>query len=45
MISSKEFLKFQADQEQFAAQHIKLYMCYLKREAFRQGGISGLPAR
>ena len=30
MINSKEFLKFQAKQEQSAAQHVKLYMCYLK---------------
>src|ERR1700690_638023 len=29
-INSEEFLKFQAEQEQFAAQHIKLYMRYLK---------------
>ena len=34
-INSEEFLKFQADQEQFAAQHIELYMRYLKREASR----------
>ena len=32
-INSEEFLKFQAKQEQSAAQHIKLYMCYLKRES------------
>jgi hypothetical protein len=28
MINSEEFIKFQADQEQFAAQHIELYMRY-----------------
>ena len=32
-ISSEEFLKFKAKQEQSAAQHIELYMCYLKRES------------
>jgi fatty acid synthase subunit alpha len=32
-INSEEFLKFQADQEQFAAQHIELYMRYLKRDS------------
>ena len=25
--NSEEFLKFQAEQEQFAAQHIELYVC------------------
>ena len=30
MINSEEFLKFQAEQEQSATQHVKLYMCYLK---------------
>ena len=30
MINSEEFLKFQAEQEQSAAQHVKLYMRYLK---------------
>jgi fatty acid synthase subunit alpha len=29
VISSEEFLKFQSDQEKFAAQHVELYMCYL----------------
>ena len=38
-INSEEFLKFQAKQEQSAAQHIKLYMCYLKRES-RAGNIA-----
>ncbi|KIM74010.1 hypothetical protein PILCRDRAFT_801589, partial [Piloderma croceum F 1598] len=33
MINSEEFIKFQADQEQFAAQHIALYMRYLKRDS------------
>ncbi|KAL6308726.1 hypothetical protein BKA93DRAFT_867051, partial [Sparassis latifolia] len=32
-INSKEFLQFQADQEQFAAQQIELYMQYLKRDS------------
>ena len=32
-INSEEFLKFQAEQEQFTAQHIKLYMRYLKRDS------------
>ena len=32
VINSEEFLKFQADQEKFAAQHIELYMCYLSRD-------------
>jgi fatty acid synthase subunit alpha, fungi type len=38
-INSEEFLKFQADQEQFAAQHIELYMRYLKRDS-RAGNIA-----
>ncbi|KAL0065236.1 fatty acid synthase alpha subunit Lsd1 [Marasmius tenuissimus] len=38
-INSEEFLKFQAEQEQFAAQHIELYMRYLKRDS-RSGEIS-----
>ena len=38
-INSEEFLKFQADQEQFAAQHIELYMRYLKRDS-RSGDIA-----
>jgi len=29
----EEFLKFQAEQEQFAAQHVELYMRYLKRDS------------
>jgi fatty acid synthase subunit beta len=32
-INSEEFLKFQADQEKFAAQHIELYMRYLKHDS------------
>jgi fatty acid synthase subunit alpha len=32
-MSSEEFLKFQAEQQQFAAQHIELYMRYLKRDS------------
>jgi fatty acid synthase subunit alpha len=39
MINSEEFLKFQAEQEQFAAQHIELYMRYLKKDS-RSGEIS-----
>ena len=38
-INSEEFHKFQADQEQFAAQHIDLYMRYLKRDS-RSGDIA-----
>ena len=38
-INSEEFLKFQAKQEQSAAQHIELYMCYLKHES-RAGNIA-----
>ncbi|KAK0213643.1 fatty acid synthase alpha subunit-like protein, partial [Armillaria fumosa] len=38
-INSEEFLKFQADQEQFAAQHIELYVRYLKRDS-RAGEIA-----
>ena len=30
MINSEEFLKFQAEQEQSAAQHVELCMRYLK---------------
>ena len=33
MINSEEFLKFQADQEKFAAQHVELYMHYLGRNS------------
>ncbi|KAF7312560.1 Fatty acid synthase subunit alpha [Mycena indigotica] len=33
VINSEEFLKFQADQETFAAQHIELYMRYLNRDS------------
>ena len=29
VINSEEFIKFQADQHKFAAQHVKLYMLYL----------------
>ncbi|KAF8638240.1 hypothetical protein AX17_002262 [Amanita inopinata Kibby_2008] len=32
-INSEEFLKFQADQHQFAAQHVELYMRYLGRDS------------
>ncbi|KAL1666812.1 acyl transferase domain-containing protein, partial [Schizophyllum commune] len=32
-INSEEFLKFQADQQKFAAQHIELYMRYLGRDS------------
>ncbi|KAH7913599.1 hypothetical protein BJ138DRAFT_606981 [Hygrophoropsis aurantiaca] len=32
-INSEEFLKFQAEQEKFAAQHIELYMRYLNRDS------------
>uniref|UniRef100_A0A0W0EUQ4 Putative fatty acid synthase n=1 Tax=Moniliophthora roreri TaxID=221103 RepID=A0A0W0EUQ4_MONRR len=38
-INSEEFLKFQADQEKFAAQHIELYMRYLNRDS-RSGEIA-----
>jgi fatty acid synthase subunit alpha len=37
-INSEEFLKFQAEQE-FAAQHVELYMRYLKRDS-RSGDIA-----
>lgn len=33
VINSEEFLKFQEEQEQFAAQHVELYMRYLKRDS------------
>ncbi|CAK5268309.1 unnamed protein product [Mycena citricolor] len=33
VINSEEFLKFQAEQEQFAAQQIEVYMRYLKRDS------------
>lgn len=39
MINSEEFLKFQAEQEQFAEQHVELYMRYLKRDS-RSGEVS-----
>jgi fatty acid synthase subunit alpha len=39
VINSEEFLKFQAEQERFAAQHIELYMRYLKRDP-RSGEIA-----
>ena len=32
-INSEEFLKFQADQQKFAAQHVELYMRYLGRDS------------
>ncbi|EGN98830.1 hypothetical protein SERLA73DRAFT_168429 [Serpula lacrymans var. lacrymans S7.3] len=38
-INSEEFLKFRADQEQFAAQHVELYMRYLNRDS-RAGEIA-----
>ncbi|TFK75163.1 fatty acid synthase [Pluteus cervinus] len=38
-INSEEFLKFQAEQEAFAAQNIELYMRYLKRDS-RAGEIA-----
>ncbi|KAG5638483.1 hypothetical protein H0H81_012415 [Sphagnurus paluster] len=38
-INSEEFLKFQADQERFAAQHVELYMRYLGRDS-RAGEIA-----
>ncbi|KAF9485144.1 fatty acid synthetase alpha subunit [Pholiota conissans] len=39
VINSEEFLKFQADQEKFAAQHVELYMRYLGRDS-RAGEIA-----
>ncbi|KAF4614083.1 hypothetical protein D9613_007929 [Agrocybe pediades] len=33
VINSEEFLKFQADQQKFAAQHVELYMRYLGRDS------------
>ena len=36
VINSEEFLKFQAEQEQFASQQIEVYMRYLKRDS-REG--------
>ncbi|KDN33898.1 hypothetical protein RSAG8_13015, partial [Rhizoctonia solani AG-8 WAC10335] len=33
VMNSEEFLKFQAEQQLFAAQHIELYMRYLKRDS------------
>ncbi|KAJ3783459.1 fatty acid synthase [Lentinula aff. detonsa] len=39
VINSEEFTKFQAEQERFAAQHIELYMRYLKRDS-RSGDIA-----
>ncbi|KAG5646963.1 hypothetical protein DXG03_001686 [Asterophora parasitica] len=38
-INSEEFLRFQADQEKFAAQHVELYMRYLGRDS-RAGEIA-----
>ncbi|KAJ7200860.1 acyl transferase domain-containing protein [Mycena pura] len=32
-INSEEFIKFQSDQQKFAAQHIELYMRYLNRDS------------
>ncbi|KAF8199703.1 fatty acid synthase [Pholiota molesta] len=39
VINSEEFLKFQADQHKFAAQHVELYMRYLGRDS-RAGEIA-----
>ncbi|KAF5337956.1 hypothetical protein D9757_014846 [Collybiopsis confluens] len=39
VINSEEFTKFQADRTRFAAQHIELYMRYLKRDS-RSGEIA-----
>lgn len=39
VINSEEFIKFQADQQKFAAQHIELYMRYLGRDS-RAGEIA-----
>ncbi|KAF8907276.1 fatty acid synthase [Gymnopilus junonius] len=39
VINSEEFLKFQAEQQKFAAQHIELYMRYLGRDS-RAGEIA-----
>ena len=33
VINSEEFLKFQSDQQKFAAQHVELYMRYLGRDS------------
>ena len=33
VINSEEFLKFQSDQQNFAAQHVELYMRYLGRDS------------
>ena len=33
IINSEEFLKFQSDQQKFAAQHVELYMCYLAHDS------------
>ena len=33
VINSEEFLKFQSDQQTFAAQHVELYMRYLGRDS------------
>ncbi|KIJ66907.1 hypothetical protein HYDPIDRAFT_174219 [Hydnomerulius pinastri MD-312] len=38
-INSEEFMKFKAEQDQFAAQHIELYMRYLNRDS-RAGEIA-----
>ncbi|KAF8071859.1 fatty acid synthase [Lyophyllum atratum] len=38
-INSEEFIKFQAEQERFAAQHVELYMRYLGRDS-RAGEIA-----
>ncbi len=39
VINSEEFIKFQADQHKFAAQHVELYMRYLGRDS-RAGEIA-----
>ncbi len=33
MINSEEFTKFQSEQEQFVAQQVELYMCYLGKDS------------
>ena len=32
-MNSEEFIKFQAEQQLFAAQHVELYMCHFKRDS------------
>ncbi len=33
VINSEEFTKFQSEQEQFVAQQVELYMCYLGKDS------------